>query len=296
MTVSLAPAMSAPQKADTGRFDLHAGALRLALRPDLGGCIAGLWHDHTPILRSQEPGSVADVRDAASFPLVPYSNRIALRRFRFKGHDHVLAPNFPGPHAIHGVGWRRPWTLHSHSAFEAVLTMVHSPDEDWPYAFESRQHIGLSPDQLRLQLSVTNTFDAPQPVGLGWHPYFPKRERSRLHAELSHRWDADPTLLPVRKTAQPGIDTDISHLDVDNVYEGWNGLARIRDEKFSLQMHSSLPYLVVYARPDKDHFCVEPVSHVNNAIHMSDPAAHGLRTLAPGETFDAWMSIDITVL
>ena len=25
-------------------FELHAGALRLALRPDLGGAVAGLWH------------------------------------------------------------------------------------------------------------------------------------------------------------------------------------------------------------------------------------------------------------
>ena len=32
-------------------FELHAGALRLALRPDLGGCIAGLWHRHLPLLR-----------------------------------------------------------------------------------------------------------------------------------------------------------------------------------------------------------------------------------------------------
>ncbi len=283
-TVSAAsPAATVP--ADTGRFELHAGALRLALRPDIGGSIAGLWHGQTPILRSCEPTDMSEPKDAASYPLVPYSNRIALRRFRFKGQDHTLAPNFAGPHAIHGVGWRRPWTLESHSAFEAVLSLRHTPDEDWPYAFESRQHISLAADRFHAQLSITNTSGQPQPVGLGWHPYFPKRERSRLHAELA-----------VRRVAQSGIDSDISHLDVDNVYEGWNGLARLRDEKFSLQMRSSLPYLVVYARPDKDHFCVEPVSHVNNAIHMSDPQAHGLRVLQVGESFSAWMSIDIALL
>jgi aldose 1-epimerase len=54
-----------------------------------------------------------------------------------------------------------------------------------------------------------------------------------------------------------------------------------------------LPYLVVYTPPQKDYFCVEPVSHVSNAIHMAEPAQHGLRTLATGETFEAWMRLDI---
>ena len=71
--------------------------------------------------------------------------------------------------------------------------------------------------------------------------------------------------------AQHGIDSDVSHLDFDNCFDGWHGAARIRDEKISLQLTSSLRYLVVYTPRDKDYFCVEPVSHVYNAIHMADP-------------------------
>jgi len=52
----------------------------------------------------------------------------------------------------------------------------------------------------------------------------------------------------------------------------------------------------VFTPQDKDYFCVEPVSHVSNAIHMADPAAHGLRTLAPAETFEAWMNSTIAVV
>ena len=75
-----------------------------------------------------------------------------------------------------------------------------------------------------------------------------------------------------------------------------DGPARIRDEKFSLQLTSSLSRLVVYTPQDKDYFCVEPVSHVSNAIHMADPAAHGLRTLLAGESFEASMTLDVTAL
>jgi len=279
-------------------FELHAGALRLALRPDLGGCIAGLWHRDTPILRSTEPAQLAAARSSGSFPLVPYSNRLGYRRFRWKGQDYTTQPNFGDdtPHSLHGIGWLRTWEIESSSAHEVVLHHRHDGDTDWPFAFEARQYFALTPQALSVQMVFTNIAEVAQPVGLGWHPYFPKRARSRLHIELASRWDSDATQLPVRKVAQPGIDADVSHLAFDNCFEGWRGPARIRDEKFSLQLSSSLSYLVVYTPQDKDYYCVEPVSHVSNAIHMADPAAHGLRTVAPGESVDAAMTLEVTAL
>ena len=278
-------------------FELHAGALRLALRPDLGGCIAGFWHRDTPILMSAEPSSMTASRPSASFPLVPYSNRLGYRKFRWKGHDYTTRPNFgDNPHSLHGVGWLRPWEIVSSSVLEVVLAYAHIPDADWPFAFEARQYFTLTPQAMSVQMVFTNTSDVAQPVGLGWHPYFPKRARSRLHIELSDRWDSDATQLPTRKVAQPGIDSDVSHLSYDNCFEGWKGAARIRDEKFSLQLSSSLPYLVVYTPPERDYFCVEPVSHLSNAIHMADPAAHGLRALAPGESFEVSMKLEVAVV
>ena len=278
-------------------FELHAGALRLALRPDLGGCIAGLWHGDTPVLRSVEPAALTASRPSACYPLLPYSNRLGYRKFRWKGRDYTTRPNFDdNPHSVHGVGWLRPWEIVSSSVLEVVLRYRHEGDADWPFAFEARQYFTLTPQSMSVQMVFTNTADLVQPVGLGWHPYFPKRSRSRLHIELSDRWDSDATQLPTRKVAQPGIDSDVSHLAFDNCFDGWKGPARIRDEKFSLQLSSSLDRLVVFTPQDKDYFCVEPVSHVSNAIHMADPAAHGLRTLACGETFQAWMKLDIAVV
>ena len=275
-------------------FELHAGALRLALRPDLGGCIAGLWHRETPILRSVEPVELATAWPSGCYPLVPYSNRIGYARFRWKGHDFTTRPNFgESPHSIHGVGWMRPWERVSSSAVEVVLRYRHAADADWPFAFEATQYFNLTPQSLHVEMVVTNLAEVAQPVGLGWHPYFPKRARSRLHIELAERWDGDATGLPVRKVAQPGIDAGVAHLAFDNCFDGWHGAARIRDERFSLQLSSSLDRLVVYTPPEKDYFCVEPVSHVSNAIHMADPAAHGLRSVAPGERFDAWMKLEI---
>ena len=277
--------------------ELHAGALRLAVRPDLGGTVAGLWHRETPILRSTEPAALVDSRKGAMYPLLPYSNRLGYLRFRWKGHDYTTRANVPdSPHSMHGIGWQRPWQVISSSAIELVIGMVHGGDDDWPFAFEARQYFTLSPEAFSVRMQFTNTAAIEQPVGLGWHPYFARRERSRLHIDLSSRWESDATKLPTRKVAQPGIDADLSHLDFDNCFEGWRGPARIRDERFSLQLFSELPYLVVYTPPGRDYFSVEPVSHVSNAIHMAEPTTHGIVGVAPGATLEASMRIEVAVI
>lgn len=280
---------------DTPKIELTSGALRLALRPDLGGCIAGFWFDTLPVLRSTEPGDLQASRPSGCYPLVPYSNRLGYRRFRWHGHDYTTQPNFDdSPHSVHGMGWQRPWQVASSSATEAVLTLAHPGDADWPFAFDARQVFTLTPETLRMALHITNRAAVPAPVGLGWHPYFPKRARSRLHIELTDRWESDATGLPTRKVPQPGIDGDVAHLAFDHCFEGWTGAARLRDEKLGLRLTSSLPYLVVFTPGLKDYYCVEPVSHVSNAIHMAEPALHGLRDLAPGESFEAWMQIEVS--
>ncbi len=278
----------------TSSIELRAGALRLALRPDLGGSIAGLWLGDVPVLRSTEPDALASARLSGSFPLAPYSNRLGYRRFRWHGVEHTTAANFDdNPHSVHGMAWQRPWQVTGSSATEATLRLVHTPDADWPFPFELQQRVVLTPAALELHMVFTNTAAQPQPVGLGWHPYFTKRPRSRLHIELAERWESDASGLPTRKVAQPGIDGDVSHLGFDNCFEGWRGPARIRDEKLSMRLTSSLPYLVVFTPDTKPYYCVEPVSHVSNAIHMADPAAHGLRSVAAGASYDGWMKLEV---
>ena len=279
-------------------IELRAGELRLALRPDLGGAVAGLWlggpQGEQPVLRSTEAADLASSRLSGCYPLAPYSNRLGYRRFRWLGHDHTTAPNFDdNPHSVHGVAWQRPWEVLATHGHEAELRYQHAADEHWPFAFEVRQRYVLTPAALEVHLAFTNRAASLQPVGLGWHPYFPKRSRSRLHIELTDRWENDPSGLPTRRVPQPGIDGDVAHLGFDHCFEGWRGAARIRDEKMSLRLTSSLPYLVVFTPETKPYYCVEPVSHVSNALHMAEPTAHGLRSLAPQATFDAWMKIEV---
>ena len=276
--------------------ELRVGALRLALRPDLGGCIAGLWHGATPVLRSTEPAELTGARLSGSYPLLPYSNRVGFRRFEWLGQAHTTAANFDdNPHSVHGMGWLRAWTVLSQTAdahqAEAVLHLAHQPDAHWPFAFEAWQTFVLTGDTLRVALRFKNLAPTAQPVGLGWHPYFPKRTRSHLHAQVSGRWDPDASGLPERHVPQSGIHGDLAQLAYDHCFDGWTGTAQLRDERLSLTLTSSFSRLVVYTPATKPYWCVEPVSHVSNAIQMADPALHGLVDLAPGATHEGWMTL-----
>ena len=275
-------------------LELSAGALRLAVRADLGASIAGLWHRDHPVLRSTEADALLTSRASGCYPLLPYSNRVAWRRFEWLGQPYTTQQNFDdNPHSVHGVGWQRPWSVTVHTDDTLELALEHAGDAHWPFPFSATQQFRLQEGHLAVRLTCTNRAAHVAPVGLGWHPYFPKRSRSRLHVELSGRWDSDEAGLPVRHVAQPGIDADIEHLRYDNCFDGWQGPARLRDEVLAVTLRSSLDRLVVFTPSDRAYYCVEPVSHDSNAINFTEPNAHGLRSVAPGEATEAWMTIDV---
>jgi aldose 1-epimerase len=246
------------------------------------------------VLRSTAPAELGSSRLSGCYPLVPYSGRLGYRRFQWLGQSYSTAQNFDdNPHSVHGMAWQRPWTVAQHSATQAELVCTHSPDAHWPFAFTLRQRFTLSPEALEVQLHFTNQAPQAQPVGLGWHPYFPKRERSHLHIELSQRWDNDASGLATHRVPQAPIDANVAQLGFDNCFEGWQGPALIRDEKLSMRLSSSLPYLVVFTPDTKPYYCVEPVSHVSNAIQQADPLAHGLQSVAPGASAQGWMKLEV---
>ena len=268
--------------------------MRATVRPDLGGSLSGLWHAGMPVLRCTPPETLDSVRLSASYPLVPYSNRLGHRRFEWQGQTYSTQPNFPdSPHSLHGVGWLRAWTVVQAQADHVQLRYHHAPDGDWPFAFEAQQHIRLQPDALHMELSMRNTDQQPQPAGLGWHPYFVRREDAQLDIELASRWDKDARELPLTETPVEGLHAKVDTLNLDHCFTGWQGVARLRDPQMSLSLHADLRWLVVFTPPGRDFYCVEPVSHRNDAIHSPDPLAQGLVSLAPGDTLQAQMRLQI---
>jgi aldose 1-epimerase len=282
-------------------IDLRAGRLRCELKPELGGCIAGLWLDDQPVLRSTAAAQLATARLAGCYALVPFSNRIGHASLVWQGTQHPLLRNSGDePHAIHGVGWQRPWAVLESDGSSAMLSYEHRPDAAWPFAFDCSHTLRLRPGALELTLALTNHSDQPAPAGLGWHPYFVKRPGSRLAFEATGRWEMGPDKLPTVRRPAPGLDASCDALAVDHCYDGWNGVARLGDERLQVTVRSDLTRLVVFTDPARDHVAIEPVSHANNAVHLYAQGASvqdlGLRILQRGETMMAQMTVEAEVV
>ena len=283
----------------TAPISLLAGAMRCDIVPGLGGAISGLWLGDVPVLRSMPGSMLTSVRESGCYPLVPFSNRIAHARLQWNGSSHPLVQNFaPEPHAIHGVGWQRPWTVLQADTGAVRMALEHAADAAWPFAFEASQALRLEAGALELSLKVTNRSAQAAPLGLGWHPFFVKRARCRIAFQATGRWEMGEDKLPTHHRLSRGLDNNCAALDVDHCFDGWDGMVHLRDELLHTRLSSNLDRLVVFTNDQRDFVAVEPVSHINNAINMADalPAAGpalGVQILQPGESITARMRIEV---
>lgn len=273
---------------------LTAGPLTACWRPDLGGCLAGFWHGTTPILRSADASVLASPRQSACFPMLPYSNRLAHCQFSWLGQSLRTQPNFPGsPHSLHGVGWQRAWEVAQQRSDALSLRYQHQPDADWPFEFDACLQAQLTPQALALQLQLRNTDQCAQPVGLGFHPYFVRRAGTWIEVPVQQRWDQEPSGLPVALVPTPALTGHPDGMAYDHCFEAWSGVASVHDEALNVVLRSQASRLVVFTPQGQPQFCLEPVSHVNNAINLADSLAHGLVQLEPGQTTALTMTLEV---
>ena len=281
---------------------LQSGALRCEIVPALGGCIAGLWCNERPVLRSTPSAQLQSVRNSASYPLVPFSNRIGAGILHWRGRTWQLPLNFaPEAHTIHGVGWERAWAVLQADGSSAHLQYEHAADASWPFAFRAEQRFVLRPDGLELAMTVHNEAGEAAPLGLGWHPYFAKDAATHIRFHATGRWDMDAGKLPTQRRPHSGLDTDCGELVVDHCFDGWDGRVELRHAAQRITVQSDLRHLVVFTTPQRDNIAVEPVSHVNNALALAageqTPAQElGMQVVPAGGQFSCGMRIGIEAL
>jgi len=260
-------------------LQLTHGNSAATICPKIGGSIAQFtWRGHH-ILRPAPDTAIRDslVRQMGFYPLVPYSNRIGHGRLFANGEIFQLRANAPPePHALHGFGWQREWQVESQSESAVTLTLVHTPDADWPFACEAREVIELADDTLRITLTLRNTDTRPMPAGLGFHPYFPIDRSTLLQAEWQAMWAMGPDKLPTERIAVPP-EADfrqprvVDGWTVDNCFTGWNRVATLSYATHQVRIEASeeCRQLVCFAPNDGRNFvAIEPVTNVNNAFAL----------------------------
>lgn len=289
--------MSAPS-----RIGLRVGDSILEIVPELGGVIARyagtLAGRPMDWLRPAEQSKL-DRRDpeaAACFPLVPFSNRVRDGHFAFDGTQAHVVP-LPGPHAEHGHGWRRPWSVVDKER-DRLTIALEMRDADWPFPYDAQQTFRLGKSSLSVEIALTNRSGRDMPAGIGLHPYFPRTPRSRLKARVDAIWQTDAEVMPTRLTspapdADPNEGISLDRVPLDNCFTGWSGEAVIEwpEHAARLRMTAEAPlrHLVLYTPPGEAYFCAEPVSHCTDAFNLASAGRTDTGTirLAPGATVSA---------
>ena len=295
---------------------IAAGDAAVAIVPGVGGSIGSFRCRGIDVLRPTPEAfrHAGDVRQFACYPLVPYSNRIAQAALASPERTHPLARNFGDhPHAIHGVGWQRAWTLEADGPAHARLALDHVPEGDtalsWPWAFRATQAFALAsvPDGalLTLTLTIRNTDSHTFPFGLGWHPFFQRDASTELGFVAEGVWQTDETCLPTAHVAVPppwrfDPPRAIDATTLDTVFTGWAGDAEIRwpstGHRVLIEADRSCSHLVVFIPPGRDQFAVEPVTHMTDAFNRAarGGSATGTRYLRPGDAHSCTMRIVAT--
>jgi aldose 1-epimerase len=294
--------------------ELRAGSARVTLAPEAGGSVASFGWNGRAVLRETRAATLArgEVRDFASYPLVPFSNRIAGATLHWQGATYPLPHYLAGhPHAIHGNGWQRPWDLVQRSPDRATIELVHDASgargAEWPFPYRARQAFLLTDDVLTLTMTIENIGREAFPFGLGWHPFFPRNRATLLMFRATGVWQTDATQMPTRLDPIPtawdfSTPRAMGGTTLDHCFVGWTSPATLswpdRGVAVSIAADPACGHLVVYVPHASDYLAVEPVTHMTDAVNRADAGERdtGTRVLAPAETFSCTMRLSVSLL
>jgi aldose 1-epimerase len=282
---------------------LSNDAFTLAVRPETGGSIAVFRRsDGLAIFRDALSDSYDDAREGASFPLVPFSNRIRDRRFELGNRQINLEPNVPGADRVaHGFGWRCEWDVVSKTGSSIVIAHDRAAS-DWPWAYRAEQRLSLIHDGLSMQMSLRNLSNHPMPAGLGFHPFFPLRPGTKVQfiATECHAVGNDgfPAICDAVDDMLAAAATGINPLRGSRYFAGFGGEATITAPgapSIILRSSAEATHFVFYLAPDSSFFCLEPVTHGVGALCAPRPPADlpEIDMIRPGDQLELAMTIHV---
>lgn len=280
------------------------------IAPAIGGSLVSFFQEadaHAPRRDWLRDGAAAAARggdafEMASYPLVPWCNRIRDGRFEWNGRTVRLPPNRPNSrHPLHGIGWQRAWRVTARADDRIDLAFEDDGRGPWPYPFEARQRYALDPAGLDITLALTNTGPETMPAGLAHHPYVPHRREgtgTTVRADVRAMWLADRDVLPTELTdTHPAIAAlrhgmRLAEFDLDNNFTGFAHAAEVTwPDGSGLRLLGGAPldFFVLYCPADKDIAAIEAVSNTTDWLNLRATRPHaaiGGTALAPGATLE----------
>lgn len=290
-----------------------------AFAPGVGMVGCSLRDDGCELLGN--PGGLPAYAERGStfgIPLLhPWANRLGGWDYATAGRAVALDRASPLLHTeqnglpIHGVLAAAPdWEpavreARPHAArLVARLTFGAVPERlaAFPFPHALELEVVLRGRVLALTTTIHATTDGPVPVSFGWHPYLAPPGAPRAEWEISTPGDLEHLELDARmiptgaRTPAGSLDGPLGDRTFDDGYAGVRpgAVFAVQDgeRRIEVRMGAGYPYAQVFAPPDLDVICFEPMTAPADALRSGD----GLRTVAAGERFPASFEIAVTPL
>jgi aldose 1-epimerase len=281
---------------------LRDDAWRVHVQPRLGGSLAACEFRGQMVLAPvREPSPWPGV-ELCYYPLVPFANRIENGRFRFDGRAIRLEPNVPGyPHALHGQGWQAEWQVIDAAATACSIAFEHRASARWPWSYRATQTFALDANALVVKLALRNESATRMPAGLGFHPFFPQSGSARLTARAAGLWIGDAAEFPRRMGRVPpsfdfaGGRPIREARGLDRCYSGWLRRAEIdwpdAPYRVAIAADEPLQHLMLYVPREREFFCIEPVSHVVDALNFPSYDPNAMPALESAQELSVAMTL-----
>lgn len=266
---------------------LSAGHLVATFRPQQGMICVSLTHRGEPILRlGNEVDDAAVSGRAVGIPMLyPWANRLRGTGYQVLGRAVELEPDSAwlltdwNGTLLHGVPWSRlTWQTQVADAQELAACLPWDRPEllrVFPFRHEVQMHARLDAGGLTLRTEVIANANDRVPVSFGFHPHLGlpglPRERWRLTLPLMQDIVLDELLIPVgsRRRFAPvngplgtrAFDHGFAFLSEQPTMSISGGGRQI-----TVEFLQGYPFAQIYAQPDLDFICLEPMTAPTNAL------------------------------
>jgi aldose 1-epimerase len=150
---------------------------------------------------------------------------------------------------------------------------------NWPWAHTYEMTHTLKDGALEITTTIENHSSEKMPVSIGFHPYFrlpgAHRDNIAVHLPVHQHVETDSRLIPTGEFKEVSFPANLSlkgqrfddgfiALEEDAVFSLSSG-----DRKIEVEFGPDYQVAVIYAPPEKDFVCFEPMTAITNGINLA---------------------------
>jgi aldose 1-epimerase len=284
---------------------LAAGPLQAGFAPEVGMICHSLRHEGEELL-TQRDGVEGYARTGRwmGIPLLhPWANRLAEWRYEALGRRVDLEPLAGDPVVrdrktglpIHGV-LPRPWAVLEEGPGRVAAELDWDEDAAFPFPHRMRLEAELSAPALRIAATL-EALEGEVPVAFGFHPWLSPPGATRAHYAVElpamRRLELDPRHLPTGAGSRAdAFAGGLPERELDDAFDELADGAAFAvaggGRRVAVTFETGFPCAQVFAPPDKDLICFEPMTAAGDALRTG-----AFAVAVPGRPYRAAFTIAV---